>query len=100
MPSRTSRRRRRSPPGAAAPCSCRTWPGARPPGSSRRPSPVPADSLGTVIVTGGASGLGAAVAAAVRDAGGTPVVLDVNEPAEGIAFERVDLTDGRAAEAA
>ena len=33
---------------------------------------------GTVLVTGGASGLGRAVAAAVRDAGGTPVVLDVN----------------------
>jgi NAD(P)-dependent dehydrogenase (short-subunit alcohol dehydrogenase family) len=51
---------------------------------------VPAD-LGTVLVTGGASGLGAAVAAAVRDEGGTPVVLDVKEPHDGLAFERVDL---------
>jgi NAD(P)-dependent dehydrogenase (short-subunit alcohol dehydrogenase family) len=55
--------------------------------------------LGTVIVTGGASGLGAAVAEAVRDAGGTPVVLDVNEPRDGLAFERVDLARTREAEA-
>jgi len=56
--------------------------------------------LGTVIVTGGASGLGAAVAAAVRDEGGTPVVLDVKEPQHGLAFERVDLGRPREAEAA
>ena len=49
------------------------------------------DDSGPCSVTGGASGLGAAVAAAVRDEGGTPVVLDVNEPADGLAFERVDL---------
>ena len=54
---------------------------------------------GTVIVTGGASGLGAAVAAAVEAAGGTPVVLDLNPPPNGFAFERVDLSDARAAEA-
>ena len=58
-----------------------------------------AELSGTVIVTGGASGLGAAVAAAVRDAGGTPVVLDLNPPRNGFAFERVDLSDTRAAEA-
>jgi NAD(P)-dependent dehydrogenase (short-subunit alcohol dehydrogenase family) len=56
--------------------------------------------IGTVIVTGGASGLGAAVARAVADHGGTPVVLDVNEPEGGLAFVRVDLSDGRAAEQA
>jgi NAD(P)-dependent dehydrogenase (short-subunit alcohol dehydrogenase family) len=56
--------------------------------------------LGTVIVTGGSSGLGAAVAAAVRDAGGTPVVLDRNPPAEGLEHVAVDLADSRAAEAA
>lgn len=56
--------------------------------------------LATVIVTGGASGLGAAVAAAVEREGGTPVVLDLNEPANGFAFHRVDLADARAAEAA
>jgi NAD(P)-dependent dehydrogenase (short-subunit alcohol dehydrogenase family) len=59
-----------------------------------------AELTGTVIVTGGASGLGAAVARAVQDAGGTPVVLDLNPPQNGFAFERVDLSDTRAAEAA
>jgi len=51
--------------------------------------------LGTVLVTGGASGLGAAVAAAVRDEGGTPVVLDLKPPADGLAFEPVDLARAR-----
>jgi NAD(P)-dependent dehydrogenase (short-subunit alcohol dehydrogenase family) len=51
--------------------------------------------LGTVIVTGGASGLGAAVAEAVRRDCGTPVVLD-RVPAEGD-HEVVDLADTRAA---
>jgi NAD(P)-dependent dehydrogenase (short-subunit alcohol dehydrogenase family) len=61
---------------------------------------VPSAELeGTVIVTGGASGLGAAVAEAVEAAGGTPVVLDMNPPPNGFAFERVDLSDTRAAEA-
>jgi NAD(P)-dependent dehydrogenase (short-subunit alcohol dehydrogenase family) len=61
---------------------------------------VPAE-LGTVIVTGGASGLGEAVVQAVADAGGTPVVFDLVEPADSrFAFERVDLADPRAAEAA
>ena len=56
--------------------------------------------LGTVIVTGGASGLGAAVAAAVAGAGGTPVVLDRREPRNGMPLEVVDLAspaDARAA---
>ena len=57
-----------------------------------------AELTGTVIVTGGASGLGAAVAGAVEAAGGTPVVLDLNPPPNGFAFERVDLSDTRAAE--
>ncbi|MGZ3146003.1 SDR family oxidoreductase [Lentzea chajnantorensis] len=53
-----------------------------------------------VLVTGGASGLGAAVADAVREAGGTPLVLDKSAP-EGVHdFELVDLADGRAAEQA
>ncbi|MEA2278190.1 MAG: hypothetical protein QOC78_3150 [Solirubrobacteraceae bacterium] len=56
--------------------------------------------LGTVVVTGGASGLGAAVAEAVHDAGGTPVVLDVRPAANGFAARTVDLADTRAAEAA
>lgn len=37
-------------------------------------------ALGTVIVTGGSSGLGAAVVAAVAKAGGRPAVIDVNPP--------------------
>jgi NAD(P)-dependent dehydrogenase (short-subunit alcohol dehydrogenase family) len=57
------------------------------------------DGLGVVVVTGGASGLGAAVATAVRDAGGTPVVLDRQPPADGLAFEHVDLARAREAEA-
>jgi NAD(P)-dependent dehydrogenase (short-subunit alcohol dehydrogenase family) len=55
-------------------------------------------SLGTVIVTGGAAGLGAAVVQAVEDAGGTPVVLDVKAPANGFEWEEVDLAQPRAAE--
>lgn len=58
-----------------------------------------AKEIGTVIVTGAASGLGRAVASAVRDAGGTPVALDINE-AEGFESELVDLADSAAAEAA
>lgn len=54
--------------------------------------------LGTVIVTGGASGLGAAIAAAVAREGGTPIVLDRNPAAGGLEQEIVDLADGRAAE--
>jgi NAD(P)-dependent dehydrogenase (short-subunit alcohol dehydrogenase family) len=58
------------------------------------------DDLGTVLVTGGASGLGAAIAAAVAAEGGTPVVLDRRPPADGLAFHEVDLSQPRAAEAA
>jgi NAD(P)-dependent dehydrogenase (short-subunit alcohol dehydrogenase family) len=61
---------------------------------------VPSAEQGTVIVTGGASGLGAAVAGAVEAAGGTPVVLDLERPTNGFAFRAVDLADARAAEAA
>ena len=56
--------------------------------------------LGTVLVTGGASGLGAAVARAVQDEGGTAVVLDRREPPFPVDRELVDLADTRAAEAA
>jgi NAD(P)-dependent dehydrogenase (short-subunit alcohol dehydrogenase family) len=61
---------------------------------------VEADGLGTVLVTGGASGLGAAVAMAVAEAGGRPVALDIRRPDRTIEHEVVDLADGRAAEAA
>jgi NAD(P)-dependent dehydrogenase (short-subunit alcohol dehydrogenase family) len=65
-------------------------------------------SPGTVLVTGGASGLGAAVVTAVAAAGGRPVVLD-RVPCEPTGSSRagreveqqtVDLADTRAAEAA
>ena len=51
-------------------------------------------------MTGGASGLGAAIVSAVEDAGGTPVVMDRNEPPDGRAAEVVDLSRTREAEAA
>jgi NAD(P)-dependent dehydrogenase (short-subunit alcohol dehydrogenase family) len=57
-------------------------------------------ALGTVVVTGGSSGLGLAVAAAVARAGGTPVVLDLQPPAGEHDHEVVDLADSAAAEAA
>jgi NADP-dependent 3-hydroxy acid dehydrogenase YdfG len=53
---------------------------------------------GVVLVTGGASGLGAAVVEAVRAAGGKPAVLD-RVPVEG-EHETVDLARPREAEAA
>src|SRR5215213_2971396 len=56
--------------------------------------------LGTIVVTGGASGLGAATACAVAAAGGTPVVLDRQPPPGGFEHELVDLADTAAAEAA
>ena len=59
-----------------------------------------AETLGTVLVTGGARGLGAAVADAVAKAGGTPVVLDLAEPDRPYEHLQVDLADGRATEAA
>ena len=57
--------------------------------------------LGTVLVTGGASGLGAAVAHAVQNAGGTAIVIDRQEPRNGFAeFEQLDLAETADAEAA
>jgi NADP-dependent 3-hydroxy acid dehydrogenase YdfG len=61
--------------------------------------------LGTVLITGGASGLGAATALAVAEAGGKAIVLDRVPPEAGVKdavadFEVVDLADTRAAEAA
>jgi NAD(P)-dependent dehydrogenase (short-subunit alcohol dehydrogenase family) len=53
-----------------------------------------------VIVTGGASGLGAAISEAVSERGGNAVVIDVRQPRNGFAFERVDLSRTRDAEAA
>ena len=55
---------------------------------------------GTVVVTGGASGLGAAVALAVRGAGGRPFVLDLVTPPFEVEHQLVDLADRNAAAAA
>ena len=61
---------------------------------------MPETNPGTVIVTGGSSGLGLAIAAAVEADGGTPVVLDRQPPPNGFAFRQVDLAHPRDAEAA
>ncbi|WP_423790635.1 SDR family oxidoreductase [Micromonospora globispora] len=53
-----------------------------------------------VLVTGGSSGLGAAVVTAVAKAGGRPYVLDRQPPAAGVPWVECDLADSRAAEAA
>ena len=54
----------------------------------------------TVLVTGGASGLGRAVATAVREAGWRPLVLDRQPAGDGFEHELVDLADSSRAEAA
>ncbi|MFF0268676.1 SDR family NAD(P)-dependent oxidoreductase [Kribbella sp. NPDC004536] len=46
-----------------------------------------------VVITGGAQGIGAALAKAVNAAGGTAVVLDVAVPPEGVAHVEVDVAD-------
>jgi len=56
--------------------------------------------LGTVVITGGASGLGAAIACGVAGSGGTPIVLDRRPPPDGFEHELVDLADTAATEAA
>ncbi|GAB3976923.1 SDR family oxidoreductase [Plantactinospora veratri] len=53
-----------------------------------------------ILVTGGASGLGAAVVTAVQKAGGRPYVLDRQAPADGVPWIECDLADTRAAERA
>ena len=59
-----------------------------------------AASPGKVLITGGASGLGAATVRAVADAGGTPLVLDRKPPVGGVTYVPVDLTDTADAERA
>lgn len=57
-------------------------------------------TLGNVLVTGGSSGLGAAVVAAVAEAGGRPVNLDRVKSEADVEQEICDLSDARAAERA
>ena len=59
-------------------------------------TPHPRD-IGTVYVTGGSSGLGAAVVAAVGEAGGTPAVIDLAPPAADVPYALADLADSAAA---
>lgn len=54
----------------------------------------------TLLVTGGASGLGAAVVAAAAKHGWQPFVLDRQPPADGVPWVTCDLADTRAAEIA
>ena len=56
--------------------------------------------LGTVLITGGASGLGAATVAAVRAEGGRPLVIDRVASADGVDHVQADLADRAATEAA
>ena len=64
--------------------------------SSTSPTPI-----GRVLVTGGASGLGAAVAQAVKAAGGTAIVLDRTvEGVEATSAYQVDVSDTAAVTAA
>jgi NAD(P)-dependent dehydrogenase (short-subunit alcohol dehydrogenase family) len=59
------------------------------------------EPLGNVLVTGGSSGLGAAVVSAVSAAGGIPLVIDLRPPSgPAVDHDCVDLADGRAAERA
>jgi NAD(P)-dependent dehydrogenase (short-subunit alcohol dehydrogenase family) len=59
-------------------------------------------TLGTVIVTGGASGLGAAIADAVARHGGTPVTFDIARPRAAREYDHhiVDVADRSAVERA
>jgi NAD(P)-dependent dehydrogenase (short-subunit alcohol dehydrogenase family) len=57
-------------------------------------------TLGNVLITGGASGLGAATVDAVLRHGGTPLVIDKKPPRADVAYECADLADTDAVHAA
>jgi NAD(P)-dependent dehydrogenase (short-subunit alcohol dehydrogenase family) len=59
-------------------------------------SPFNGSLRGAYIVTGGAQGLGAAVADAISERGGTPAVFDLKTPAANHAFTLVDVADAEA----
>src|SRR5205823_4298693 len=92
---------------------CPTSPVVPPPESCRRSTPHmaleqeikinPTSSrpLGTIVVTGAASGLGAAIAAAISAHGGTAIALDRVAPADPrMASVCVDLSDTQATQRA
>ena len=62
--------------------------------ASTTPTPI-----GRTLITGGAAGLGAAVADAVAQAGGTPLVIDLDPSASPYSAYAGDVTDTRAVEA-
>jgi|SRR5579884_369192 len=53
---------------------------------------------GAFIVTGAASGLGLAIAKAIAQAGGSPIVFDIHRPSGDLEHEQVDVADTRAVE--
>jgi NAD(P)-dependent dehydrogenase (short-subunit alcohol dehydrogenase family) len=57
-------------------------------------------ALGHVLITGGASGLGAATVDAVLRHGGTPLVIDKKPPSADVAYASADLADTEAVDAA
>lgn len=67
------------------------------PATATPPAPRP---LGTVFVTGGASGLGAALVDVLGAAGGRPAVVDLAPPGADVPFAAADLADPGAAQAA
>ncbi|WP_243844336.1 SDR family oxidoreductase [Salinibacterium sp. ZJ454] len=67
------------------------------PTTTTMPAPTARATPGRVLITGGASGLGAAVARAVSQAGGTPIVLDLAaSDIDGGHSYQVDVGDTRA----
>ena len=64
-------------------------------------TPLPEQrALGTVYVTGGSSGLGAAVVEVVTALGGTAAVIDRAAPASGVAHALADVSDAAAVQRA
>ncbi|PRX96178.1 SDR family oxidoreductase [Allonocardiopsis opalescens] len=57
-------------------------------------------ALGNVLITGGASGLGAATVEAVAKAGGQPLIIDRTQPDGDVPYARADLADRLQAERA
>jgi NAD(P)-dependent dehydrogenase (short-subunit alcohol dehydrogenase family) len=57
-------------------------------------------TLGNILITGGASGLGAATVKSVARHGGTPLVIDRKSLEGDVAFECADLADTAAVDAA
>jgi NAD(P)-dependent dehydrogenase (short-subunit alcohol dehydrogenase family) len=52
-----------------------------------------AQTLGNVLIAGGASGLGAATVRAVQRHGGTPLVIDIAKPQNDVRYAWADLAD-------